>query len=49
MEPASLTIGVVSLAEQLTKAAMDCYKIFGSMNDVGTTYDAILHELRGFF
>lgn len=25
---------------------MDCYKIFNGMNDVGTTYHAILHELR---
>jgi len=46
MEPASFTIGVVGLAGQLTKAAMDCYKIFDNMNDVGSTYDAILHELR---
>jgi len=46
MEPASLTIGVVGLAGQLTKTAMDCYKIFDNMNDVGSTYDAILHELR---
>jgi len=44
MEPASFTIG--GLAGQLTKAAMDCYKIFDNMNDVGSTYDAILHELR---
>jgi len=46
MEPAGLTIGVVGLAGQLTKAAMDCYKIFDNMNDVGSTYDAILHGLR---
>jgi len=46
MEPASFTIGVVGLAGQLTKAAMDCYKIFDNMRDVGSTYDAILHELR---
>jgi len=46
MEPASFTIGVVGLAGQLTKAAMDCYKIFDNMSDVGSTYDAILHELR---
>jgi len=46
MEPASLATGVVSLASQLTKAAMDCYKVFDNMNDVGSTYDAILHELR---
>jgi len=46
MESVSFTIGVVGLAGQLTKAAMDCYKIFDSMNDVGPTYDAILHELR---
>jgi len=46
MEPASFTIGVVSLAGQLTKAAIDCYKIFDNMNDVGSTYDAILHGLR---
>jgi len=46
VEPASLTIGVVSLAGQLTKAAMDCYKIFDNMNDVGSTYDTILHGLR---
>jgi len=46
MDPASLTIGVVGLAGQLTKAAMDCYKIFDNMNDVSSTYDAILHELR---
>jgi len=25
---------------------MDCYKIFDNMNDVGSTYDTILHELR---
>jgi len=46
MEPASLTIGVVSLAGQLTKAAIDCYKIFDNMRDVGSTYDTILHGLR---
>jgi len=46
MEPASFTIGVVGLAGQLTKAAIDCYKIFDNMNDVGATYDAILHGLR---
>jgi len=46
MEPASLTIGVVGLAGQLTKAAMDCYKIFDNMRDVGSTYDTILHGLR---
>jgi len=46
MEPVGLTIGVVGLAGQLTKATMDCYKIFDNMNDVGPTYDAILHELR---
>jgi len=46
MEPASLTTGVVGLAGQLTKAAIDCYKIFDNMNDVGATYDAILHGLR---
>jgi len=46
MEPVGFTIGVVGLAGQLTKTAMDCYKIFDNMNDVGSTYDAILHELR---
>jgi len=46
MEPASLTIGAVGLAGQLTKAAIDCYKIFDNMNGVGATYDAILHGLR---
>jgi len=46
MEPVSFTIGVVGLAGQLTKAAMDCYKIFDNMGDVGSTYDTILHELR---
>ena len=46
MEPAGLTIGVVGLAGQLAKAAMDCYKIFDDMSEVGSTYDAILHELR---
>jgi len=46
MEPAGLTIGVVGLAGQLTRAAIDCYKIFDNMNDVGSTYDAILHGLR---
>jgi len=25
---------------------MDCYKMFDNMSDVGSTYDAILHELR---
>jgi len=28
------------------KAAIDCYKIFDVMNDVGSTYNAILHDLR---
>jgi len=46
MEPAGLTIGVVGLAGQLTKAAMDCYKIFDNMRGVGSTYDTILHGLR---
>jgi len=46
MEPVGLTIGVVGLTGQLAKAATDCYKIFDDMNDVGSTYDAILHELR---
>jgi len=46
MEPAGLTIGVVGLAGQLAKAAMDCYKMFDDMKDVGSAYDAILHELR---
>ena len=46
MEPVGLTIGVVGLAGQLTKTAIDCYKILDNMNDVGPTYDAILHELR---
>jgi len=46
MEPASFTIGVAGLAGQLITAAMDCYKIFDDMNDIGSTYDAIMHELR---
>jgi len=46
MEPAGLTIGVVGLAGQLPKAAMDCYKIFDNMGEVGSTYDTILHQLR---
>jgi len=46
MEPAGLTLGVIGLAGQLAKAAMDCYKIFDDMGDVGTTYDTILHKLR---
>jgi len=46
MELVGLSIGVVGLAGQLAKATMDCYKIFNDMNDVGSTYDAILHELR---
>jgi len=46
MEPAGLTIGVVGLTGQLAKAAMDCYRIFDDMNVVGSTHDAILHELR---
>ena len=46
MDPAGFAIGVVGLAGQLAKAAMDCYKIFDNMNDVGSTYDAILHQLR---
>jgi len=45
MEPVSFTIGIVGLAGQLTKAAIDCYKIFDNMNDVGATYDAILYGL----
>jgi len=46
MEIASLTIGIASLAVQLTKAAIDWYKNFDNMNDVGSTYDTILHGLR---
>jgi len=46
MEPVGLTIGVVGLTGQLAKGAMDCYKIFDDMGDVGTTYDSILHKLR---
>jgi len=46
MDAASLTIGVVGLSIQLTKATMDCYKIFDNMGEVGSTYDTILHELR---
>jgi len=46
MDPVGFTIGVVGLTGQLVKAAMDCYKIFGDMGDVGTTYDSILHKLR---
>jgi len=46
MEPVGFTIGVIGLAGQLAKAAMDCYKIFDDMGDVGSTHDAILHELR---
>ena len=39
-------VGIVGLAGQLTKATMDCYKIFDNINDVGSTYDEILDELR---
>jgi len=46
MEPAGLAIGVVSLAGRLTKTAIDCYKIFDNMGEVGSTYDATLHGLR---
>jgi len=46
MEPVGLTIGVASLTGQLARAAMDCYKIFEDMSDVGATYDSILHKLR---
>ena len=46
MDPAGFAIGVVGLTGQLAKAAMDCYKIFDNMNDVGSTYDEILHKLR---
>jgi len=46
MEPVGLAIGVAGLTGQLTKAAMDCYKIFEDMSAVGTTHDSILHRLR---
>ena len=46
METAGLAIGVVGLTGQLAKAAMDYYKIFDDMSDVGATYDAIVHKLR---
>jgi len=46
MEQASLAIGVAGLTGQLAMAAMDCYRIFEDMSDVGTTYDSILHKLR---
>jgi len=46
MEPAGFIIGFVGLAGQLTKAIIDCYKIFDNIGDVGSIYDTILHELR---
>ena len=46
MEPAGLTLGVVGLTGQLANAAVDCYKIFDDMSDVGSSYDSILHKLR---
>jgi len=46
MEITGLALGAVGLTGQLARAAMDYYKIFDDMNDVGSTYDAILHELR---
>ena len=46
MEPVGLAIGVVGLSGQLAQAAMDCYKIFDDLSDVGATYDTILHKLR---
>ena len=46
MEPVGLTFGVVGLTGQLAKTAMDCYKIFDDMSDVGTIYGSILHKLR---
>ena len=46
MDPAGFAIGVVGLTGQLAKAAMDCYRIFDNMNDVGSAYDGILHDLR---
>ena len=46
MEAAGLVVGVVGLTGQLAKAAMEWYKIFDNMNDVGSTYDVILHDLR---
>jgi len=46
MEPAGLTIGVVGLTGQLAKVAIDCYKIFDDMKNIGSTYDSILHQLR---
>jgi len=46
MEPVAFTIGVVGLTGQLAKAAIDYYKIFDDMSDVGATYDTILHKLR---
>jgi len=46
MEPVGLTIGVVGLTGQLAKAAMDYYKIFDDMGDVGSAYDSSLHRLR---
>ena len=46
MDPAGFAIGVVGLTGQLAKVAIDCYKIFDNINDVGSTYDEILHKLR---
>ena len=43
MNQASLAIGILG---QLAKAAMDCYRIFDDMSDVGTTYDSMLHKLH---
>ena len=46
MDSAGFPIGVVGLTRQLAKATIEYYKIFDNMNDVGSSYDASLHDLR---
>ncbi|RPB28760.1 hypothetical protein L211DRAFT_845760 [Terfezia boudieri ATCC MYA-4762] len=48
MDPASLTVGVVSLAVQLAKAATDYYKIFDDMSDEAMVCITGKYELASF-
>ena len=43
---AELALGVVPLVMQLASASTQCYKIFDDINNVGDSYDSLLHDLR---
>ena len=43
---AEVALGVVPLVMQLASTSMQWYKIFDDINNVGDSYDSLLHDLR---